>query len=170
MVCVLFIPWSCGMDFIVDGMLGKLARWLRILGHNVTYYRNFDDATLLVLAKTENRTLLTRDQKLYQKALKDGLNAFLVNSKNQEERLAILANKFDFKLEIDLSVSRCPKCNGSLVNISKDEVKDKVPDGTFKYYDEFWQCKSCGKIYWKGAHWSRIQGALEAAKNKLGPS
>ncbi len=156
-----------GMNYIVDGMLGKLARWLRMLGHNVTYYRDFDDATLLVLAKTENRVLLTRDLKLYQKALKDGLTAFLVDSKDQEERLALLANNFGFKLEIDLSVSRCPKCNGSLVSISKNEVKDKVPDGTFKYYDEFWRCSSCDQIYWKGAHWNRIQDTLETAKNKL---
>lgn len=148
-------------------MLGKLSRWLRMLGHDVTYYRNFDDATLLVLAKTENRVLLTRDLELYQKALKDGLKSFLVNAKEQNQRLAILANHFGFNLEIDLSNSRCPKCNGSLVIISKDDVKDKVPDGTFKYYDEFWQCTSCGQVYWKGAHWTRIQEALEDAKTKL---
>ena len=140
-----------------------------MLGHNVSYYRKFDDATLLVLAKTENRVLITRDKKLYQKALSEGLDTFIVDSKCQEERLAVLADHFDFMLEIDLSVSRCPKCNGCLDSISKAEVKEKVPEGTFKYYDEFWQCTSCGKIYWKGAHWSRIQGALEAAKSKLGP-
>lgn len=148
-------------------MLGKLTRWLRMLGHNVTYYRNFDDATLLVLAKTENRVLLTRDLKLYQKALKDGLNAFLVDAKEQKQRLAILSDHFDFNLEINLRKSRCPKCNGSLVNISKDDVKDKVPDGTFKYYNQFWQCTSCSQVYWKGAHWIRIQEALEDAKTKL---
>ena len=155
------------MNYIVDGMLGKLARWLRMLGHNVTYYRNFDDATLLVLSKTESRVLLTRDRELYQKALSDGLDAFLVDSKDQEKRLALLANHFGLKLEVDLSVSRCPKCNGCLVSISKDEVKEKVPEGTFKYYDEFWQCTSCGQVYWKGAHWTRIQGTLEAAKSQL---
>ncbi len=155
------------MNFIVDGMLGKLARWLRMLGHNVTYYRNFDDATLLVLSKTESRVLLTRDRKLYQKALSDGLEAFLVDSKDQEKRLAILANHFGFTLELDLSVSRCPKCNGCLASNFKDEIKDNVPEGTFKYYDEFWQCTNCGQVYWKGAHWTRIQGALEAAKSQL---
>jgi uncharacterized protein len=155
------------MNFIADGMLGKLTRWLRMLGHNVTYYRDFDDATLLALTKTESRTLLTMDQKLYQTALKDGLNAFLVDSKNQEERLALLAKEFDFKLKIDLNFSRCPKCNGSLASVSKDEVKDKVAEGTFKHYDEFWQCTSCEQVYWKGAHWSRIQETLEAANTKF---
>lgn len=155
------------MNFIVDAMLGKLARWLRMLGHNVTYYRDFDDSTFLVLTKTEKRVLLTRDLKLYQKALKDGLDAFFVESKDQQQRLAFLANYFGFKLEIDLNVSRCPKCNGSLVRVSKDEVRAKVPDGTFKYYNNFWQCSSCGQIYWKGAHWNRIQDTLQAAKNNL---
>ncbi|MDG6222360.1 MAG: Mut7-C RNAse domain-containing protein [Candidatus Bathyarchaeota archaeon] len=155
------------MDFIVDSMLGKLARWLRMLGHNVTYYRNFDDATLLVLAKTESRILVTRDLKLYQKALSDGLETFFVNAKQPEKRLALLANRFSFELEIDLNFSRCPKCNGSLVSVSKKEIKNKIPDGTFKYYDDFWQCNNCGQVYWKGAHWTRIQGALVDTRRAL---
>lgn len=148
-------------------MLGKLARWLRMLQHDVTYYRNFDDATLLVLAKTENRVLVTRDLKLYQKALSDGLDTFFVNAKEPEKRLALLANRFSFNLDIDLNLSRCPKCNGTLVTVSKAEIKEKIPEGTFKYYDDFWQCKSCDQIYWQGAHWKRIQGALDVAKREL---
>ena len=155
------------LDFIADAMLGKLARWLRMLGHNVTYYRHFDDKTLIDLAKSGNRVLLTRDVKLYQRTLSKGLQGFLVDKKDDSQKLAVLAKHFGFKLQIDMNLSRCPKCNGDLDCVSKNTLKDQIPTETFTYYDDFWKCKSCSQVYWQGAHWKRIQGVLDEAMGQL---
>ncbi|PVX24953.1 MAG: hypothetical protein CW691_06055 [Candidatus Bathyarchaeum sp.] len=156
------------MRFIADGMLGKLARWLRILGQNVDYYRAADDNKLICLAESEKRILLTRDFELYQRAVSRGLEAVFVDATNETEKLALLAKRFGLSLAVDLNVSRCPKCNGTLEAVSKDAVLDKIPKATSIHYDNFWLCTGCGQVYWQGAHWKRIQVTLEAAKSRLG--
>lgn len=152
------------MDFVTDGMLGKLTRWLRMLGHNVKYFESLDDNQLIRIAEKECRVLLTRDRGLYQRATTLGAKAFIVRGKTEAEKLAELAGRFDFKLKIDVTVSRCPKCNSRIKSISKDEVVGRIPPKTSAYYEEFWICRNCGQIYWQGAHWKRIDEALTAAK------
>lgn len=155
------------MKFVVDGMLGKLARWLRMMGHNVKYSNSMDDAQLLALAKNEHRALLTRDFELYQRAIVKMFDAFYVEGGTEEERLVELARRYGIRLEIDMSVSRCPKCNTSVKQRSKEEVRGRVEESTFRYYNEFWECPRCGQVYWQGAHWTRIRKTLEAAESSL---
>jgi len=160
--------WLSVLRFITDGMLGKLTRWLRMLGHDVTYFRSADDEKLVEMAKSEKRVLLTRDHKLSQQAATRGVEAVLVEAADEAGKLADLARRFGFKLEIDLSISRCPKCNAGIKAVSKDVVADQIPEATSVHYDDFWLCLGCGKVYWRGAHWKRIEKTLEEAKSKLG--
>lgn len=155
------------MKFIADGMLGKLTRWLRMLGQDVEYSRSLNDEQLIKTAKAENRILLTRDLKLYQLARKRGVNTTLVEGATEAEKLACLTKWFDVKLEIDVTVSRCPKCNTTIRSVSKDEIVGRIPEATSTYYDEFWECHGCGQIYWRGSHWSRIGKTLKEAKQAL---
>lgn len=155
------------MKFIADGMLGKLTRWLRMLGHNVKYSNKLDDSQLIAIAKKERRILLTRDLELYQQATAKGVQAFYMEGQTEAERLAKLAQKFGINLDIDMAMSRCPKCNARVKSLPKEKVADKVEKTTFSYYNEFWQCPKCEQIYWQGAHWTRIRKTLEAAKENL---
>ena len=148
-------------------MLGKLTRWLRILGHNVKYSNKLDDNQLLTIAKKERRILLTRDLELYQQATAKGINAFYLEGTDEAERLAQLAKRFGIKLEVDMTTSRCPKCNTRVKPIEKEKIADKIEKSTFTYYNEFWQCPKCEQIYWQGAHWTRIRKTLEQAKEKM---
>ncbi len=155
------------LKLITDGMLGKLTRWLRMLGHDVEYSNFEEDKKLIEKAKLEERILLTRDLKLYQQAMINGVDAFLVKAATAPEKLADLARRFDFNLEIDVTVSRCPKCNAKIRRVSKDMVVDRVPETTSTYYDEFWECSCCRQVYWRGAHWKRIEETLKEAKKAL---
>ena len=155
------------MKFIADGMLGKLARWLRLLGYSVKYSTKLDDAKLVEIAKKEQRILLTRDLELYQQATAKGIDAFYLEGKNEAERLALLAKRFKIKLDINMKTSRCPKCNTRVKPIPKENVADKVETNTFSHYTEFWECPKCSQIYWQGAHWTRIRKTLEASKENL---
>ncbi len=152
------------MRFLTDGMLGKLTRWLRMLGHDVEYTDSMDDKELIKKAKKENRVLLTRDLELYKQTITKGADAFLVESPDQTANLAGLAKRFRFPLEVDVRVSRCPKCNGRIKTVSKTSISNKIPSTTSSNYNKFWQCQNCGQIYWRGAHWKRIDKTLDEAK------
>jgi uncharacterized protein len=155
------------LNFVLDGMLGKLARWLRMMGHNVQYANNTEDNQLLAIAKTESRVLLTRDFALYQQAIIKNLEAYYVEGVTEAQRLSELSNRFSIALDIDLEKSRCPKCNTQLKTAPKEEIAEKVEKNTLLYYDQFWLCPNCGAVYWQGAHWSKIRATLEEAKKTL---
>lgn len=155
------------MKFIVDGMLGKLTRWLRILGHNAKYSTKLDDNKLIEIAKKEDRVLLTKDLQLYQQATTKGVEAFYLRGGTEDERLAELAARFNIKLGIDITLSRCPKCNAKIRTIPKAKAAKKVEKNTFEHYDEFWKCLKCKQVYWQGAHWQKIGKTLNEAKANL---
>jgi uncharacterized protein with PIN domain len=152
------------VKFVADGMLGKLTRWLRMLGQDVKYSAQFEDEELIVTARKEHRVLLTRDSELFQRAVAKGVEAFYVDGRTEPEKLAELAERFGFPLAIDLKRSRCPKCNTKIRSAPKEKLAGKVEKNTFTYYDEFWKCPKCGHIYWQGAHWTNIRSTLEEAE------
>lgn len=155
------------MKFIADGMLGKLTRWLRMLGQDVEYSNNMEDSELLVTAKREGRILLTRDFELYQRATGKDVEAFYLEGSTGEEKLAEIAARFGVPLEVDMSSSRCPKCNSVVKPISKEDAAGKVEKTTLENYHDFWQCSKCGQVYWQGAHWVKIRKSLDTTKEML---
>lgn len=156
------------MKFIADGMLGKLTRWLRILGYNVKYSNKLDDAQISFIAENEQRILLTKDLRFYHQVAAKGISAFYLGGRTEGEKLAELSKRFGISLEIDVKRSRCTKCNIRVRSTPKEKVAKKVKEGTFAHYNNFWQCPKCGQIYWQGTHWVKIRRTLEEAKeNRL---
>ena len=152
------------MNFAVDGMLGKLARWLRMLGYDTKYFNNMDDDGILKAASEDGRIILTRDYQFYRKANVQGVRAILVEGETHPERLANLSMQLNISLEINIDESRCPKCNTRIRRASKEEVTGRVPETTYKIYNEFWVCPGCGQVYWKGSHWRKINNTLNQAR------
>lgn len=155
------------MKFIADGMLGKLTRWLRMIGYDVAYSVQFSDNELLELAKKEERTLLTKDFELYKRAIGRGLNALYVEGKSGSHRLAEVTKRYGLELTIDMNKSHCPLCNSPLKTALKDELTNKIEKNTYKFYDKFWKCPNCGQVYWQGAHWKQITKTLTQVKEGL---
>lgn len=153
------------MHFLLDGMLGKLARWLRMMGYEATYLNNYGDRDLLLIAKRDSLTLLTSDQELYRTAVGRGIETFLVEGRTEAERLAALAERYNLDLRIDTRISRCPVCGTLLKETPSSQVKDLVLPATFKVYKTFWVCSNpeCHKVYWQGSHWKKIEQTLQAA-------
>lgn len=165
--CVSSIILVVALRFLADSMLGKLTRWLRILGHDVTYFRFAEDKDLLKLANSESRVLLTRDQELVKQALNKGVKTFFAKYTDNVETLVDLANWFSFNLEIEWSISRCPKCNTLIGLVSKESVLEKIPKLTALHYSKFWKCIGCGQVYWHGTHWNMIKKTLEEVKSRI---
>jgi uncharacterized protein with PIN domain len=154
------------MRFVIDGMLGKLTRWLRIMGHDALYLNDAKDRDLVANAIRENRILLTSDVALYRLATARGADAYLVKGRTEAERLASLANRFKLDLSVNTADSRCPVCGSSLKEVSKKEVREKIPAATFNAFNEFWTCSNseCAKVYWQGSHWQNIHAVLVKAQ------
>jgi len=153
------------MRFLVDGMLGGLARWLRILGYEVRYDASAKDNNLLTIAGKENMILLTRDEELHQRAIAKKIVSALVVGETEEERLAQMAKAFDVRLETNMAETKCPECGANLMEKSKTDLADEVPEESLKRYNQFWKCsnQNCGKVYWVGSHWKQIRQTLEEA-------
>jgi YgiT-type zinc finger domain-containing protein len=148
-------------------MLGSHSRWLRMLGHDVFYDIKLDDSKILELAQKEKRILLTKDFELYLRATGIGIEAFYVEGKTESDRLSELAKRYNLNLEIDMNKSHCPVCNTPLLKVSKEQLLYKLEKNTLTYYDDFWKCPNCGKVYWQGAHWKQINNTLNQAKEKI---
>ena len=153
------------MRFLVDGMLGGLARWLRILGHEVRYDASAKDNDLLAIADDDNMVLLTRDQELYQRAVAKKIVSALVVGETEDERLAQMASSFGVRLETNMAETKCPECGASLMEKPKSDLTGEVPNESLKLYTQFWKCsnQNCRKVYWVGSHWKHIRQTLEEA-------
>ena len=157
------------MRFVVDGMLGKLARWLRTLGHYVDYDSSLNYNSLLDLAEKKKSVLLTRDEELSRRAKARRIPGIFITGDREEVRLAEVAKEYGVSLVIDMSLTKCPECGGSLAETSKVELGSQVPTASLNLYDKFWKCTnaSCGKIYWKGGHLKQIELTLANARKLL---
>ncbi len=133
--------------YSADVMLGRTARWLRMLGCDVFYQANIDDDELLFKSLLENRILLTRDVKL---SFRGGSAAYLVRANGLWNELREILNHF--AIEPKLCLIRCPICNGEIEPVEKSTIEEEVPKYTFLTHEKFWRCKNCGKIFWQGTH------------------
>lgn len=135
--------------FMVDRMLGSLAKWLRILGYDSRYDNNFTDEQILDVAKDEGRIILTRDRELAGKG-----GGFFLATTYLDEQLAAVSDRFSLTYGADRR--RCSVCNGKLASIDVDRAKEIIPAKSFEVAKEYWLCESCGKAYWDGTHWVGI--------------
>ncbi|RLF16433.1 MAG: hypothetical protein DRJ97_00885 [Thermoprotei archaeon] len=149
---------------LVDGMCGRLARWLRMLGFDASYDKELSDEGLMLKAVEEGRVLVTRDVELHERAVKAGVRSILVKSPDYTVQLALVATALGGELEVNPDRSRCPVCNSPLRKVGKEEVKGLVPEKSFNLHDEYWMCTGCSKVYWRGAHWRGISKVLEKAR------
>jgi uncharacterized protein with PIN domain len=149
--------------FIVDAMLGKLATWLRLAGCDTFYSTIIDDDELLRLAAEQDRTLLTSDEILAERAQNSDISVMLVRGTVTEE-IASVFKEFKIVPEADPSKSRCTKCNGVLTHIGSDEkdrIRGLVPDQTYSHYNEFWLCGYCKSVFFQGGQWNNIEAYME---------
>ena len=143
------------MKFIADMMLGRLARWLRLYGHD-TLYGIKDDDEIIRVALREGRIILTKDVALARRAERLGARVFLLRSNSLEGQVRELKELGVEFGELFPSKARCPKCNGPIKPVSKREVKGRVPSKVYESYDEFYVCQKCGQIYWPGKQWREM--------------
>ena len=143
--------------FIADAMLGRLARWLRLLGFDTLYYQNIKDSDLLRLAVQEDRFILTRDTHFLK--IRNLRNLLIIHSNDPLEQVGELIMSFNIK---EFKPGRCPRCNGILDSVDqKETIRDLVPEHVFFNCKDFLMCQACGSVYWEGTHLKRFRMMLD---------
>ena len=146
------------LRFVVDINLGKLARWLRFLGYDTVYRNDFADAEVVAIAMREKRVVLTRDRRLLHHKLVT--HGYWVRSDKPDDQIVEMLHRF--QLEGTLRpFRRCLKCNGCILRVEKEAVLERLPPKTRIYYNDFFQCDQCRKVYWKGPHYERLLRKLQ---------
>ena len=151
--------------FVVDVHLRRLARFLRLLGFDALHSNDFDDARLVEISATEGRILLTRDRQL----LKHGrvTHGYWVRSTDPVEQAREVVGRFDLADSVR-PFSRCPACNGCLEPVDKEVVAAEIPPKTARWLDEYFRCDVCGKLYWHGTHFKRLEDLIERILGEAG--
>jgi uncharacterized protein with PIN domain len=150
--------------FVADVHLGKLVRLLRMLGFDVLYRNDYHDQAIITISVNEKRIILTRDrQLLYPKIVTHG---YWVRSQNPQEQVVEVLKRFDLLKQIN-PFTRCLACNGHLHEVEKQDIVDRLEPLTIKYYNDFFQCDICKKVFWEGSHYVKLKNTLEKIKKSI---
>jgi hypothetical protein len=146
--------------FCADAMLGRLARWLRVLGYDTTWQAHVEDGALVRLALDEGRVLLTRDRDLPRqwrvpRCLVLGSDAPLEQLREVVERCGLDPRRPLFR--------RCTRCNAPTGSVPRAEVAGRVPARVWRREERFTVCPGCGRVYWQGSHARRMRRTLARA-------
>ncbi|MBI1194453.1 MAG: twitching motility protein PilT [Gammaproteobacteria bacterium] len=140
--------------FVLDGHLGKLAAYLRLLGFDTLYRNDYDDPTLARISADEHRILLTRDRRLLMR--KQISHGYFVREIHPRKQLREVLERLDL-FRAQRPFTRCMHCNGEIRPVEKSAVEAMLPPLTKAWCMDFRQCARCGKVYWRGAHFDRLE-------------
>ena len=138
--------------FLVDLMLMRLGRWLRLLGQDAANPKECSDDSLLAQAREERRTIITRDKRLYQDCLRVDVPCILIRSSQISDQLMEMASK---GILLRLDPKRCTLCNSLLLEVESNSSRK-------------WVCPACKKLYWQGGHWEKMERMLESIRSGRG--
>lgn len=149
------------VKFIVDNNVGKLAKWLRIMGYDALFFTAKDDGEMVKIALSQDRIVLTKDTQVMKRWLvtSGGLKAILIEGDNPKVQLRQVVDVLNLDCQFR-PFSLCLECNEKLVDRDRDEVRDLVPPYVFKAQSQYMQCPLCHRVYWRGTHWQAMSKEL----------
>ena len=148
--------------FIVDSNVGKLARWLRMMGYDTVFFDGSDDSQMVARAVTESRVILTRDSGIPKRRVVTSgrLTVILINSEEPEQQMRQVIHALNLDCQYK-PFTLCLECNQPLVEKIKEQVKDLVPPYVFQTQNQYMECPVCHRIYWRGTHREAMTRRLE---------
>jgi uncharacterized protein len=146
------------MKFVVDCMLGKCAKWLRILGFDTLFFSKAEDDRLIRIAREQDRILLTRDTGIVEKAKQ--IKVLFIQSEHWKSQVRQVLDELDIKKQVR-PYSRCIECNAVLKPLSKKQAKNLVAPFVYERSDSFALCPKCGRVFWPGTHHSDMNFKIE---------
>ena len=153
--------------FIVDHNVGKMAKWLRMMGYDTLFFKSGDDSNMVAIALAQGRIILTRDGGIIQRRLvaRGRLRAILIEGDRVEDQMKQVVNTLGLDIHFN-PFSICLECNQPLVERSRQQVWDRVPPYVSQTQQQYMECPACGRIYWRGTHWQAMTEKLEKLLDK----
>ena len=150
------------LKFIVDNNVGKLAKWLRIMGYDTLFFSSHNDSHMVATALAEGRVILTRDTQIMKRRVVTSgrLKAILIQNDKPELQMHQVIDTLNLDCQFR-PFTICLECNQPLVVRTKQEVKDLVPPYVFQTQNQYMECLACHRIYWRGTHWQAMTQNLE---------
>lgn len=148
--------------FILDVHLGRLVKYLRLLGFDTIYRNDFTDNEIIETAATEDRIILTRDVGILKR--NEVNKGYWIRNQDPKEQVKEVVKRFDLYRHVE-PFKHCLECNGLISKVSKESIQDRLLPGTRKYYDTFYQCPDCQRIYWEGSHYQRMLKTIREIKD-----
>ena len=147
--------------FVVDVNVGRLAKWLRVMGYDAIFPRESDDNDLVRIALRENRVLVTRDAGISRRraATQGQMRVIQIEKDDLCSQLRQLIR--DLALDRKGGFSRCVRCNQLLEPVEKEDVAGRLPHYVFQNHQTFMECSQCRRLYWRGTHWSAMVSQLD---------
>ncbi len=158
------------LKFIVDANVGKLTKWLRLLGYDAIFFDGAQDGEMISTALREQRVILTRDTHILEWGLvRSGrVKALLINADHPDTQIRQVIR--DLGLAIDGKMfTRCLECGEPLRRIAKGDVESRVPPYVFKTQEQFLECPKCRRLYWRGTHWQAMVSRLQRLAERPEP-
>jgi uncharacterized protein with PIN domain len=149
--------------FIADAHLGKLARYLRLLGIDTAYKNFYTAKELIATAIVEDRIILTRSEAFESRK---AVRSVVIQSEDPFMQLKQVALQFELK-DYFQPFSRCLLCNGNLQAVLKEKLSNSLEENTRNYFNEFWQCDNCNHVYWKGSHYNKMLRTIEEIEKHI---
>lgn len=147
------------IKFLVDRMLGKLAKYLLMLGVDTLYFNQNNRVKLIEVAIKQGRVIISRDIKL--KEVYGFPDVWLVNDDLPENQLRQVVQDFRLVLEKDHFFKRCLRCNQKLVEKTPEEVQDIAPPYVVATQEKFAFCPQCKRVYWRGSHFKKMEKIIK---------
>ncbi len=150
------------MKFIVDHNVGKLAKWLRMMGYDTLFFTGEDDWQMIMTALNEGRVIVTRDTQIMKRGVVTSgrLKAVLIRGDEPRQQLQQVAETLKLDRQ-SRSFTICLECNQPLEERTRQQVRNRVPPYVFQTQNQYVECPSCHRIYWKGTHWQAMTRQLE---------
>jgi uncharacterized protein with PIN domain len=148
--------------FVADVHLGRLARYLRLVGFDTLYDNDWDDDELTQISSNEGRILLTRDVELLKRS--SVTHGYYVRSDDPQRQVLEVTRRFHLDQHLQ-PLTRCMTCNGLLSRVDKAAVAHRLPPRTKETFDDYSMCSECGKIYWQGSHHDELTRVIDAVKH-----
>jgi hypothetical protein len=146
------------MKFLLTKELGRLVKWLRILGLDTEYFKQDNTGSLIIEALRSGRIIITRNHHLPRSG---GVKIMVIEAERIKQQVADILKALKIEPAAKTMFTRCTICNETLETVEKDKVQHKVPEYVFKTQQDFITCPKCKRIYWQGTHWGNVRHCLE---------
>ena len=149
--------------FIVDHNVGKMTRWLRMMGYDTLFFNGEDDSEMIATALAEDRVILTRDTRIMERRLvtTGRLKTVLIAYETPELQIKQVIETLNLDIHFR-PFSICLECNQPLAERSREQVRERVPPYVYQTQEQYMECPACHRIYWRGTHWRAMTRKLES--------